>query len=153
MKHFMRRIQNLSKGFQMIHWWSFFQVPEYAAEQERWLDAQLALSQEKKAVHTLVFQHIPWFVNAPDEDKIYFNVEPVLRKTMLEKFKKVPLKSTPQLLFPTILRRNSETLTSEYSSAFPIHWHKSVELKGTFTVKMPNKRPCVFIWSFVPGWR
>ena len=105
----------------------FFQVPEYAAEQERWLDAQLALSREKKAVHTLVFQHIPWFVKTPDEDKIYFNVEPVLRKTMLEKFKKVPpLKSTPQLLLPTLSCRNSQKF-------IPIHLHMSVELKGIFT--------------------
>ena len=38
------------------------------------------------ARHTVIFQHIPWFVEKPDEEKIYFNVEPDLRKKMLDKF-------------------------------------------------------------------
>ena len=44
--------------------------------------------QELGSKHLVLFQHIPWFVSEPDEDKIYFNVEPELRRTMLNKFSK-----------------------------------------------------------------
>ena len=37
-------------------------------------------------MHTVVFQHIPWFLKEPDEDKDYFNIEHTLRKKMLNKF-------------------------------------------------------------------
>ena len=33
-----------------------------------------------------MFQHIPWFLKNPDEDKEYFNIEVGLRKRMLDKF-------------------------------------------------------------------
>lgn len=56
-------------------------VPELAKAHESWLEGELA----KAATHKFVFQHIPWFVAEPDEEKIYFNVEQELRKTMLEK--------------------------------------------------------------------
>ena len=47
-------------------------VPELAKAHESWLEGELA----KDATHKVVFQHIPWFVKEPDEEKIYFNVEP-----------------------------------------------------------------------------
>ena len=47
-------------------------VPELAKAHESWLEGELA----KAATHKFVFQHIPWFVAEPDEEKIYFNVEP-----------------------------------------------------------------------------
>ena len=68
-------------------------MKEYTEEQDKWLDDQLALSKEKKAVHTVVFQHIPWFVRDKDEEKTYFNIEPRLRRRMLDKFKQVRLRS------------------------------------------------------------
>lgn len=46
-------------------------VPELAKAHESWLEGELA----KAATHKFVFQHIPWFVAEPDEEKIYFNVE------------------------------------------------------------------------------
>jgi len=36
----------------------------------------------------VIFQHIPWFVKAPDEEKFYFNIEMDLRIKMLTKFKR-----------------------------------------------------------------
>lgn len=59
---------------------------DLAGEQEKWLDQQLALSKGGISKHTVVFQHIPWFINDPEEDKEYFNIEFGLRKTMLDKF-------------------------------------------------------------------
>ncbi len=57
---------------------------DLAMAQEAWLDQQLALVPLSK--HTLVFQHIPWFINDPDEVKEYFNIENALRRKMLDKF-------------------------------------------------------------------
>ena len=50
-------------------------------EQDKWLDETLKQTQEAK--HTFVFQHIPWFLKDPNEDKEYFNIEVGLRKKML----------------------------------------------------------------------
>ena len=61
-------------------------VPEIEKEQEAWLDRTLLRAKEKGAKHTMVFQHIPWFVKDPGEAKFYFNVELDLRKRMLKKF-------------------------------------------------------------------
>ena len=47
-------------------------VPELAKAHDSWLEVELA----KGAAHKVVFQHIPWFVAEPNEEKIYFNVEP-----------------------------------------------------------------------------
>jgi len=44
------------------------------------------LSKSKGAKHTVIFQHIPWFLKDPDEGKDYFNIEINLRKKMLTKF-------------------------------------------------------------------
>jgi len=56
---------------------------DLADEQDKWLDDQLT----KPAAHKVIFQHIPWFVERPEEDKIYFNIELGLRQKMLQKFK------------------------------------------------------------------
>ncbi len=56
---------------------------DLAKAQDVWLDQQLALVPKSK--HTFVFQHIPWFINDPDEAKEYFNIENGLRKRMLDK--------------------------------------------------------------------
>ncbi|CAL4143807.1 unnamed protein product [Meganyctiphanes norvegica] len=60
--------------------------PELASDQEAWLEEQLETVRREKPQHAVVFQHIPWFLNTPDEDKEYFNITEDLRKTMLERF-------------------------------------------------------------------
>lgn len=59
---------------------------ELAAEQDRWLEEQLEVVRREKPQHAVVFQHIPWFLNSPEEEKEYFNMEIGLRTAMLEKF-------------------------------------------------------------------
>lgn len=61
-------------------------VPKLAAEQENWLDQQLETIKERQPKHAVVFQHIPFFLNHPDEEKEYFNFKPDLRHKMLNKF-------------------------------------------------------------------
>ena len=60
------------------------QVQDLAAEQDRWLDEILKRAKDFK--HTIVFQHIPWFLREPGEEKEYFNIEYELRLKMLDKF-------------------------------------------------------------------
>lgn len=60
------------------------QVQELAAEQDRWLDE--VLTKVKDFKHAILFQHIPWFLREPDEEKEYFNIENELRLRMLDKF-------------------------------------------------------------------
>ncbi|XP_066963053.1 serine/threonine-protein phosphatase CPPED1-like [Macrobrachium rosenbergii] len=57
-----------------------------AVEQEDWLEEQLEIVRREKPQHAVVFQHIPWFINNPEEDKEYFNMEYSLRTEMLERF-------------------------------------------------------------------
>lgn len=44
------------------------------------------MSKSKGAKHTVVFQHIPWFLKKHDEAKDYFNIEINLRMKMLNQF-------------------------------------------------------------------
>lgn len=48
-------------------------VPEEAASQEQWLAAELAKARAAGAL-IVVFQHIPWFLENPDEPDQYFNL-------------------------------------------------------------------------------
>lgn len=63
------------------------QVPEAKKEQDEWLDKELVERDDAK--HLIVFQHIAPFLKSPDEPAdVYFNIEPVERKKLLDKFKK-----------------------------------------------------------------
>ena len=62
------------------------QTQDLSDEQEAWLTNQLEESATQGAVHTVVFQHIPWFLKDVEEEKDYFNIEKTLRKKMLNKF-------------------------------------------------------------------
>lgn len=59
---------------------------ELAAEQEAWLEQQLEVVRREKPKHAVVFQHIPFFLANPEEEKEYFNMAPALRQVMLDKF-------------------------------------------------------------------
>ena len=61
-------------------------VPELAKHHEEWLDMELEKSKMLGSKYLFVFQHIPWFVESPEEEKFYFNVESKLRLKMLQKF-------------------------------------------------------------------
>ncbi|XP_002739121.1 serine/threonine-protein phosphatase CPPED1-like [Saccoglossus kowalevskii] len=43
--------------------------------------------------HLVIFQHIPWFLKDPNEEKEYFNIELNLRLRMLDKFHKAGVKT------------------------------------------------------------
>jgi hypothetical protein len=64
-------------------------VPELREAQDKWLDKELINDPSRPWTHLMIFQHIPLFVKSHDEPAhAYFNIEPVQRKNLLERFKK-----------------------------------------------------------------
>lgn len=59
-------------------------VRDYANEQDRWLEDLLAKCNTFK--HTVVFEHVPWFLVSPTEDDDYFNIKNEVRMEWLQKF-------------------------------------------------------------------
>ena len=57
---------------------------DLASLQDSWLEDRL--KDAKNAKYTFIFQHIPWFLQTPEEEKEYFNIEETLRKKMLDKW-------------------------------------------------------------------
>ncbi|XP_076329046.1 serine/threonine-protein phosphatase CPPED1-like isoform X2 [Tachypleus tridentatus] len=74
----------------------YFQDPsmvlDNAREQEIWLEEQLSLAKLGAFQHVVVFQHIPWFLFKPDEEKEYFNIDKDLRIKMLKKLQEAGVK-------------------------------------------------------------
>ena len=66
-------------------------VPEEYDAHEEWLDQQLNTCTTNGCTHCVVFQHIPWFVEHPNEDKFevghYPNIRKDIRLRMLSKLK------------------------------------------------------------------
>ena len=58
-----------------------------AREQEAWLDAELSSAAANGAQHSIVFTHIPPFIEDPDEPKGYFNYDPSVREPLLRKLR------------------------------------------------------------------
>lgn len=61
-------------------------VPDLYEEHEKWLAACLEDARLSGAKHIVIFQHIPWFIKQPEEQKEYFNVEINLRLRKLKEF-------------------------------------------------------------------
>jgi len=57
-------------------------VPDEAAEQEKWLESELAKAQSAGAL-IVVFQHIPWFLENAGEADQYFNIPIETRRRAL----------------------------------------------------------------------
>lgn len=68
------------------------QVIEHKVEQDKWLDEQLASLHQWKPKHVVIFQHIPWFFDSPQEKDDYFNIETNVRTQMLTKLKNAGIK-------------------------------------------------------------
>lgn len=62
-------------------------VESEAAAQEAWLREELAQAKASGARHVLVFQHHPWFLEAPDEPDAYFNISLATRSRYLALFR------------------------------------------------------------------
>ena len=60
-------------------------VEDLKREHEEWLD-RVIKDKQSTVKHTILFQHIPWFLNCPDQKKDYFNMETETQMKILEKF-------------------------------------------------------------------
>lgn len=49
-------------------------VPAEAEKQDKWFRSTLEEAKKIKNVNIVIFQHIPWFINTPDEKNGYFNI-------------------------------------------------------------------------------
>ena len=68
-------------------------MPHRRLEQDQWLQTQLEQSEKETPKHLMVFQHIPLFLYRHDEEDCgYFNIEPVQRLNLLERFRKAGVK-------------------------------------------------------------
>lgn len=68
------------------------EVPDIQQQQEKWFDEQLELAKKVNAKHTVLFQHIPWFLHQVDEPSQYFNIDVDVRKQALQKIKDAGIK-------------------------------------------------------------
>ncbi|XP_038675305.1 serine/threonine-protein phosphatase CPPED1 isoform X1 [Scyliorhinus canicula] len=75
----------------------FFQDASNCTELEQahdlWLNNQLAAAEQLKCKHVIVFQHIPLFLQSPDEENNYFNLETSKRLDLLQRFEKAGVKA------------------------------------------------------------
>ena len=62
-------------------------APEEAAKQEAWLRSTLEGTTKMKNKNIVVFEHIPWFINQPDEADQYFNIPTQRRKEYVDLLK------------------------------------------------------------------
>lgn len=65
-------------------------VPDLKKDHESWLAEQLKTV--KSAKHSVVFQHIPWFLKNADEPDDYFNITKSIREDVLGKLKDAGVK-------------------------------------------------------------
>lgn len=66
--------------------------PDLYQLHEQWLEEELQRANSLGVKHIFLFQHIPWFLQNPDEEKEYFNVEKDLRLRKLEQFREAGVK-------------------------------------------------------------
>jgi serine/threonine-protein phosphatase CPPED1 len=66
--------------------------PEAAVKQDTWLRSTLKEASKLKNTNIVIFQHIPWFINEPDEKDQYFNLPLEQRKIYLDLFHKYGVK-------------------------------------------------------------
>jgi len=67
-------------------------APKEAAEQDAWLRSTLEGTRKLKNKIIVVFEHIPWFINYPDEKNGYFNIPTQTRNAYIELLKKYGVK-------------------------------------------------------------
>jgi len=96
-------------------------VPEEAAKQDAWLRSTLEKASKIKNVNIVLFQHISWFKNQPDEKDGYFNIPLERRKIYLDLFHKYGVK----YIFAGHLHKNS------------LGWDRGLEMVTTGPVGKP----------------
>ena len=63
-------------------------APEEAARQERWLAGELEKVKREGARRIAIFEHIPWFLDNPEEEDQYFNLPREARRKYMGLFQR-----------------------------------------------------------------
>merc|ERR1712054_423843 len=58
--------------------------------QDEWLEKELKATEEENPAHLVILSHIPPYIEAPDEEDGYFNLESTTRQELVSKFKAKP---------------------------------------------------------------
>lgn len=67
-------------------------APAEAAKQAAWLHSTLERTRRLKNRNIVIFEHIPWFINQPDEKNGYFNIPVATRNRYIDLLKKYGVK-------------------------------------------------------------
>ncbi|XP_072275088.1 serine/threonine-protein phosphatase CPPED1 isoform X2 [Pyxicephalus adspersus] len=67
--------------------------PQLKKNQDKWLADQLSVAQQQQCKRVIIFQHIPLFLQKPDEENNYFNLERSVRQELLQMFHKAGVKA------------------------------------------------------------
>jgi serine/threonine-protein phosphatase CPPED1 len=67
-------------------------APEAYEKQQKWLTGELGKAKDSGALHVVIFQHHPFFLERGDEADQYFNIPLVRRKPLLDSFRKAGVK-------------------------------------------------------------
>jgi len=67
-------------------------APLEAVKQSAWLHSKLEGTKKLKNKNIVVFEHIPWFINEPNEKNGYFNIPIETRKAYIQLLKKYGVK-------------------------------------------------------------
>jgi 3',5'-cyclic AMP phosphodiesterase CpdA len=84
-------------------------VPEEAVRQEQWVRAELEKA-KASGRRTIVFQHIPWFLETPDEPDQYFNIPLAVRAKYLSLFEQYGVRD----IFAGHYHRNALSETTRF---------------------------------------
>mmetsp|Transcript_1857 Transcript_1857/g.5468 ORF Transcript_1857/g.5468 Transcript_1857/m.5468 type:complete len:384 (-) Transcript_1857:390-1541(-) len=67
--------------------------PDLLIAQDQWLDEEFAASEKEQPTHTIILSHIPPFIESPDEEDGYFNLETLRRRQLLRRVKRARVSS------------------------------------------------------------
>jgi 3',5'-cyclic AMP phosphodiesterase CpdA len=67
-------------------------APAEARKQDEWLHKTLEDAKNQKFTNIVIFQHIPWFLDSPDEKDQYFNIPTPIRKKYIDLFQSYSVK-------------------------------------------------------------
>ncbi|XP_058568070.1 serine/threonine-protein phosphatase CPPED1 isoform X2 [Neofelis nebulosa] len=109
-------------------WYDASRCPALKQAQDQWLDQQLSIAGQRECQHTIVFQHIPLFLQSIDEDDDYFSLTKSVRREVADKLVRAgtvpksvvfPACSEPVLrIKPIISETHSDSMRDLLASLF-----------------------------------
>ncbi|KAI4876484.1 hypothetical protein NFI96_000038 [Prochilodus magdalenae] len=67
--------------------------PQLEQAHEAWLEQQLQSAVQSSARHVLILQHIPLYLQSPNEEDDYFNLQTAKRESLIQRFRQAGVKA------------------------------------------------------------